>query len=229
VRALEQWFAEAPGRLVRVSLGLLRPVPMAPLTVTVRPGRAGKKVRGAEAELAAGGAVVATAAAVWIREAQVELVPALAGQPPAAVRPEPGPEAGVEVRFPFFHTPVSYREAVEVRISRGEFGSGATLAWMRLRVPLVEGEVPSPWQTTLALVDAANGTTARLDHRRVGFVNPDLEVAMARLPRGEWLGLDGVSRPQADGIGLVDTLLLDRDGPLGRATQTLVIEGLGTK
>lgn len=221
-RALEAHFAGPAGRLARVSLRLLRPVPMEPLVVAVRSLRDGRRVRGALAELRAGATVVATGEGLWIREAGVEL-----GRSPPPIAWPPGPEDGVPLAFPFFRVPVSYRDAVDVRLSRGTFGSGATLAWMRLRVPLVEGEAPSPWVRVLALADAANGTTACLDHTRLGFVNPDLDVALARLPRGDWIGLDGVSRPEADGIGLVDTLLTDRDGTFGRATQTLVIEAHG--
>ena len=42
------------------------------------------------------------------------------------------------------------------------------------------------------------------------------------VPIGEWVCL-AVTLPQGDGIGLADTALWDEKGPIGRATQTLLV------
>jgi hypothetical protein len=43
------------------------------------------------------------------------------------------------------------------------------------------------------------------------------------MPTGEWIGLDAVTLPEPDGIGLADATLHDEEGAIGRALQTLVV------
>jgi Thioesterase-like superfamily len=51
----------------------------------------------------------------------------------------------------------------------------------------------------------------------------DLSVHLHRLPKGEWVCLDAVTLPEPNGIGMADTRLLDEQGPIGRAAQTLLV------
>ena len=44
-----------------------------------------------------------------------------------------------------------------------------------------------------------------------------------RLPQGEWIGLDAVTLPEPEGIGMADSVLHDERGPIGRAVQTLLV------
>ena len=43
------------------------------------------------------------------------------------------------------------------------------------------------------------------------------------MPEGEWVCLDAVTIPEPTGVGLADTALHDERGPIGRATQTLLV------
>jgi hypothetical protein len=49
-------------------------------------------------------------------------------------------------------------------------------------------------------------------------------VGLRREPVGEWVAMDSVTRTSAEGIGMSDTALWDRDGRIGRATQSLLLE-----
>src|SRR5207244_4825488 len=82
----------------------------------------------------------------------------------------PPPEASAPFEFPFFVDPVGYHSAVEVRIARGTWGQGPVAAWMRLRVPLVAGEVPSPLPRLLVAAGSASGPAVVLAHPRYPFV-----------------------------------------------------------
>jgi hypothetical protein len=113
---------------------------------------------------------------------------------------------------------------MEIRVAAGRFGSGAVTAWLRMRVPLLLGETPSPLQRVMVAADSGHGVSVVLDIRRYTFVNPDLSVHLHRLPAGEWVGLDAVTRPEPTGLGLCDIGLLDESGPIGRALQSQVIE-----
>ncbi len=94
---------------------------------------------------------------------------------------------------------------------------------MRMRGALVEGEEPSALDRVLVAADSGNGVSSPLDYRRYVFINTDLSVALRRLPVGEWICLDSVTYAEPDGVGFSDTALLDQDGLVGRATQSLLV------
>ena len=93
---------------------------------------------------------------------------------------------------------------------------------MRQAVPLVHGEQPSPLVRTLVVADVANGISAVLDPRQHLFINVDLTVQMERMPEGEWICIDAVTRPRQNGIGSAESELSDRRGRIGRGVQTLL-------
>jgi hypothetical protein len=93
---------------------------------------------------------------------------------------------------------------------------------MRQLVPLVAGEEPSPLQRTLVIADVGNGISAVLDPREFLFINVDLTVHLERMPEGEWICVDAVTRPRRNGIGSAESELADRSGRIGRGVQTLL-------
>lgn len=204
----------------RMTFDFLRPVPIALLTVHAEVLRAGAKVRRLQAALTAGdGTVLVQASAVALRTAAV--LPASIGDDSPAPPPA---ETAAPFEFPFFSDPVGYHTAVEVRIARGTWGHGPVAAWMRPRVPLVEGEVPSPVQRLLILADSASGIAVVLEHARYTFVNADLTVAIHRPPEGEWLCLDAATVAEAHGVGLTRARLWDARGALGVSLQSCLVE-----
>ena len=110
---------------------------------------------------------------------------------------------------------------------RGAFlEPGPATVWMRMRVPLVEGEEPTPLQRVLVAADSGNGVSAALDWREHLFINTDLSVHLLRPPESEWVvprGRDAAGRP----LGLADTALWDERGRIGRAAQTLLVRPRG--
>ena len=96
--------------------------------------------------------------------------------------------------------------------------------WSRLLVPVVAGEAPTALQRVAAAADFGNGLSRILDFETHVFINPDLTVGLARLPGGEWIGFDMVSRLSSDGFGQAESLIFDAGGPVGRAVQSLIVE-----
>jgi hypothetical protein len=101
--------------------------------------------------------------------------------------------------------------------------SGPATCWMRMRVPLVEGEEPSPLARVLVAADSGNGVSSVLDWRRYLFINPDRTVHLHRYPTGEWVCLDARTWVDPDGVGLAEAALYDRTGGLGRTAQSLFV------
>jgi hypothetical protein len=173
-----------------------------------------------EATMRAGGTEVVRAVALRVRRAELRLPDGLdgAGPPPA------GPEHGVQ--RPFFPTgaEVGYHTAMEWRFVAGSFlDQGPATIWLRMRHPLLPGEEPSPLTRVLIVADSGNGVSAVLDYRRYLFVNPDLTVHVQREPAGEWICLDARTTVDADGGGLAESTIHDRDGPVARGLQTLFV------
>jgi hypothetical protein len=209
-----------PAQVGRITYEILRPVPIAALRVEAEVVRGGRSVELVEAELSHEDEVVIRARGWRLRRKQVELDP-----PPEAGELPPGPEeAGHE---PFFMTgaDVGYQTAMDFRFVSGAFlEPGPAIVWGRMKGPLIEGEETSPLTRVLVVADSGNGVSAALDWRRYLFINVDLSVHLHRMPQGEWVCLDAVTRPEPDGIGIADTLLLDKRGPIGRAAQTLLVD-----
>ena len=219
-RAIEQVAGEPDSlQMTRFTVDFVRPVPMEPLTVSVEQVRDGRRARGYAAVLSAGGKAVARATALVVRTEPATPPPTPAQEP---LRPPPGEAAPFQ--FPFFRDLLGYHTGVETRLARGTFGSGRAAVWMRLRVPLVLGEAPSPAQRVLTMADSGSGVGAALDPERfVPFVNADLTVSLHRLPDGDWIGLDAVTALGCHGIGLTRTGLYDERGPIGEGLQSLVV------
>ena len=119
---------------------------------------------------------------------------------------------------------MGYHTAMDYSFVEGSFlEPGPAFVWMRMRQPLVAGEDPSPLQRVLAAADSGNGVSAALDYRRFTFINTDLSVHLGRPAASEWVGLQAVTYPEPDGVGISDTALWDERGRIGRAAQTLLV------
>ncbi len=202
----------------RITFEIMRAVPIAALQVEARVVRPGRRVQLVQASLSDREGEVMRATAWRLRTAPVQLPELPQAEPP------PGPEAGEHRDFPPTGQKVGYHTAMEYRFLEGAFMEpGPATVWMRMRQPLVGGEQPSPLQRVLTAADSGNGVSMTLDWSRYLFINVDLSVHLERMPVGEWVCLDAVTLPQPNGVGVADTLLLDEQGRIGRALQTLLI------
>lgn len=208
-----------PRRVARVTVDLVRPVPIGRLEVRAGVTQDGRMVQRVEAEVRCAGKVVCTATGVRIRVDATGAEPVWRPGPVEA----PLPEACEPFVFPFFAEKVGYHRAIDLRLARGVFGEGPVMAWFRPRMPLVAGETTSPLCRVLIASDSGNGISPVLDWRESLFMNPDLTVTLHREPRGEWVALDAATVAGDDGLGLASSVLLDEDGPIGHAAATLLL------
>ena len=213
----------ARAQVGRVTFEVLRPVPIARVRVSAEVLRGGRRVEMVGASLTDEGGTELIRARGWrLRSAEEEVAfDEAPGRPSAPLPPAEAQEAG------FFPTgqEVGYHTAMEYRFVNGSFTEpGPAVVWMRPRVPLVEGEAVTPLERVLVAADSGNGVSAALDWRRFLFINVDLTVHLHRMPEGEWVCLDALTLPERNGIGVADTALSDERGPIGRATQTLLID-----
>lgn len=204
----------------RITLEILRSVPIGPVEVSAEVVRPGKRVQLVEAELGDGEQTLIRARAWLLRRGEVEMPEAARAIPPAP----PAPDQGSAAEFFPTEQEHGYHSAMEVAFIEGGFMElGPAIAWLRMRVPLVAGEEPTALQRTMVAADVGNGISAPLDYRRYVFINVELTVHLERELEGEWVAVDATTLPRPSGIGTAESVLSDRVGRIGRAAQTLVV------
>ncbi|MDO8397928.1 MAG: thioesterase family protein [Bradyrhizobium sp.] len=221
------WAAEAiatpvPMQIARVTIDLMRPVLVAPLTLETEVLRAGRKIQLCAVRLLADGVVVVGATVLKIKTQGLTL-PADVVDLPVEL---PGPDQSRVEPADFSSSP--FVSGMSLRAARGRFGApGPGAIWYRADRPLVEGSPISQAMRAVVAADFCNGTSAALDFREWTFINADLTVSFARQPVGEWILLDAETSIGPDGAGLAMARLADSRGYFGRAVQSLVIEKRG--
>jgi hypothetical protein len=217
-RALERCEPRDDAMFARVTLEILRPVPLARLHTQARVVRPGRNVSLLEATLSDDDGPVVLARGWRIRTADIGVSAGL--EPP----PPPKPEQQGDEEFFVGSDKIGYHTGMEWRFASGAFlEQGPSTVWMRVRQPVVAGEEISPLQRVLAAVDSGNGVSAMLDFSRYIFINTDLTVHLHRYPAGEWVRMDARTLAEAHGVGLAESALHDEQGALGRSLQSLLL------
>jgi hypothetical protein len=222
--ALVVWAAEAiptrePMQIARVTIDLMRPVPVAPLTFKTEVLREGRKIQLCAVRLFAGDALVVGATILKIKMQALNLPSDVA----EVALDLPGPDQARDEQPSFSSSP--FVTGISMRAARGRFGlPGPGAIWYRVDRPLVEASPVSQAMRAVVAADFCNGTSASLDFREWTFINADLTVNFARQPVGAWILLDAESWIGPDGAGIATARLADERGYFGRAIQSLVIE-----
>ena len=196
--SLVVWAAEriptpAPMQVARVTIDLMRPVPVAGLTLETEVLREGRKIQLCAVRLRSNGTLTVAATALKVRR-QPQPLPDDVVEPPLDVA---APE---QSRIEPQNSP--FGSGVTIRAARGRFGGvGPGAIWYRADRPIVEGSPISQAMRVAVASDFCNACSA-LDFRQWTFLNADLTVSMAREPMGEWILLDAVSWIGPDGAGL---------------------------
>ena len=178
VRAFELTEPQQRSRIARFAMEILRPVPVAPLTIRaaiVRPGRRVALLRGV---VEAGGQEVLLAHA-W--RLQVPEEPAVAVPDAFKVPPIPPPAPMAAWRGAYVD---GYMSAIEWRPVAGSLGKpGPGVAWTRARLPLVAGEETSPFARAALVADSGSGVSASVDFSKwhcITSTSPSASTATRR-------------------------------------------------
>lgn len=220
-RAVEGHEVDQPMLLARITVEIVRPVPMEPLQLTTRTVRPGKKVQLIECVLSTAEREVCRAVGLRIRSADVPMpdeVDRWEAATPPLIDPHPS-------TFPKWGWRAFHDEGVEMRWVAGRFDTpGPATVWIRLRGALVGDEPVSGVQRVVAAADFGNGMSRVLPMDRYLFINPDLTVYVHREPVGEWVCLDCRTLHGRTGVGLAESALFDTAGRVGRGVQSLLLD-----
>lgn len=216
----EQIPAKQPMRIARLTLDLLRPVPVAPLEIETEVLREGRKIQVVTVTLSADGAAVVRARVLKVRALEVDL-------PPTAALPHvtlPPPPAS-DFKNPLPNASSPFVSGISMHMVKGAFRKpGPAAVWCRSDRPIIEGVAITPVMRAAVAADFCNGVSSVLDFNDWTFINGDLTISLARQPVGEWILLDAESWIGPEGAGIAFGKLGDAQGYFGRAIQSLIID-----
>lgn len=221
---IERLYVTVGQRLGRVSVDVLAPIPVAPITVSTSVVRPGKRTALIEAV-----GVVEDKPVLSVRAWRFARSPHdyPASEPSTLLThdlPERARDGGVIAGASLD----GYLSATTFRFTAGSFAEyGPATAWGRSRCDLVLGEELTPWQRVLILTDSASGLSLTADPRRHPAINSDLHVVLHRDPVGDWIGIDAVTHTVPGHGAAAYARLSDAAGMAGTSTQTLYASNAG--
>lgn len=219
-REAEAFPAERPMRIARLTVDLMRPVPVAPLDIETEVLREGRKIQLLQVRLLASGKEVVRASVLRVRAESIDLPPH-EGFRPLDLTP-PDEDAPSTAGFGPSH---GFGSGLSAVIARGQWGQpGAAAVWFRAERPMFEGEETSPVVRAALTADFCNGVSSVLDFQAFTFINADLSVSFSRDPVGRWILLDAETWVGDSGGALAFARLADRNGYFGRAVQSVLVE-----
>lgn len=211
-----------PMQVVRMTIDLLRPVPVGRLTIRSEVIREGRKIQLCAVSLLTGEKECARASVLKIRSGDI---PELGG-----MTEQKADVLSVAQSKPIIETlrrSGGFVSGLELRSAYGEFGlasgKGPAACWFRSVRPIIAGETNSPLMRAAMTADFSNGVSSVLGEGWT-FLNGDLSINLTRMPVGEWILLDAETWVDPAGIGMAAGRLADERGYFGRCTQSLVIE-----
>ncbi len=187
----------------RLTVDLFKSPGMKETRVSTALVRAGGRVRVIDAFIQVGGVDVARGTALYLRR----------GAEPVDDVPVTQPW---DLTIPTTAADDLYDMPFEVRWIEGhEFGApGVRQTWMREKRPLVTGHPLTPFIRAAVASDFAS-PLANSGSEGLEYINADLALYIARLPEGEWIGVESGDRVAAEGVSVAHCRLHDAGGPIG--------------
>jgi Thioesterase-like superfamily len=211
-----------PMRVARLTVDLMRPIPVAPLEIRTDILREGRKIQLCSIDLFADGKLCVRGTVLRIRRERLELPDTVTSEKVTL----PPPEAGRLAEGKITENP--FMACLKMSVVKGGFNKpGPGAIWFRVERPIIEGQANSPAMRAVVAADFCNGTSSVLDFRTWTFINGDLSVSLARDPVGDWVLLDAETWLGPDGSGIACAKLADSEGYFGRAAQSILIEPRG--
>jgi len=219
-REVERLAQQSGFAVRRLTFDLWRPAGLRAFAVETHMLRDGRKAKTLQVRLMDGETEIGRCTA---------LLTAQGGESPAdPFSKNTGPDAAPEAGKPppaFAQKWSRYFQNVSVRLIEGTLEKpGPAAAWMRLDVPMVEGEANTPLLQAVQAADFSSGVAQIVDMRDWTFINPEISLYFFRPPEGEWILIRSRTRAGANGAGLTMATLSDRQGPFAEVMQAMTFE-----
>ncbi|MDV8001992.1 acyl-CoA thioesterase domain-containing protein [Rhodococcus sp. IEGM 1408] len=217
-RALESEHGAQGFQPARLTVDLFAPVRTEPLVAVTEEIRSGNRIRVADVKMMQGGETVARGTLVQLRRGE---------QPHGQVwrsgrHVEPPAEADSEQARPGSNVFFGSGDADESwSRDMGAHQNDQRKRFWHHPLDVVAGESATPFQRAVTLAES----TSLMSHwgdEGIGFINADLTVALARLPRSGDIGIEADEHLSDAGVAVGSASLFDRDGVFGTGTVVAV-------
>jgi len=214
-------------RVVRLTVDLCRPTPLAKLALAWRYVRRGRRLALIETSLLDGDVEVTRGTALLLA-ARNDLASAWRPAEPPPPRPEAVPATQFMPREYREQVPPGFHWSLELRLVEDELGPAA---WLTTPLELLGGEATSPLVRAAMLSDltfAIGGRTllksrlVPLEAPRVPLINADVTLYLERPPDPGWIAFRSARVGDAEGLGVAEVTQLDGRGRYGRSLQALL-------
>jgi hypothetical protein len=211
-------YGDADFRPARLTVDLLRPVLIEPVSVEIAIQREGRRIKLVDAALLQNGRVVTRASALFVRP--TEEPDGAVWSAPVTMPPLPAGPDELDSETPFFIWSYSHTSG------NGSMGNPAIdweqstepkFAWTRLLRPMVAGHPLTPFTRAAFAGDVISSLT-HWGTAGLRYINADYTVAVSRLPEGEYIGLAAQNHYGNDGVATGTATLFDSLGPIGTGT-----------
>jgi acyl-CoA thioesterase len=209
--ALESYCGSADFMPTRLTVDLFRAARRVATSVSVRVVRDGGRVRSAECDVAQEGRLVARATLLQYRRSTAP--PGRLWSVPTTLPFPPRLDDGVQTAVD--------SDAGDWSRSPGDHQNDSRKRFYNSTIDVISGQPNSQFVRAVMVAEATSLVT-NLGTQGIGYINGDLTVALARLPVGEWIGVQADSHWAADGVAVGTATLFDRSGAFGSGMTTAV-------
>ncbi|MBQ0720818.1 MAG: thioesterase family protein [Gammaproteobacteria bacterium] len=223
---MEEQFPAQSMQLARLTVDLFHPVPMAPLKAHQRLIRDGKRIKLLEVSLSHKGREICRSQGLIVEKNDVVLpahaqLPAL---PPQDIVDAFAQDEVIGVNAINQAAAVEYPPGLHTSIPLKpiflNLGVGRGCSWVRLPLNVREGIENSALVSIATLADFSNGFAQLYLSPEQGFINADMTLNLHRMPVDEWIAIDAHAHAQPNGISMVEAVLYDQKGEIGRVSQS---------
>ena len=218
-RAVEQAHAADPDLFCsRLTIDMFRSAPLAPVRVTARPVRAGRRIAVLEVTVEQDNGPVGQGKAVLLRRSQqpegtFRSTPRWGAPTPLELGPPQVPAAGRRWTAPWQSWSVG-----PPGTTAGPLRDGM---WIREVHPLVTGEELTPLIRLSMSADLASPVSFSSD-RGLDFINADYTIYLGRDPHDEYIGIQPYGQISERGVAAGQCVAHDLQGPVGFISTTAV-------
>jgi Thioesterase-like superfamily len=223
-RAVEQAHAGDPDLMCsRLTIDMFRSAPLAPVRVTARPVRSGRRIAVLEVTVENDDGPVGQGKAVLLRRSQqpegtFRPTPPWNVPTPLELGPPPAPAAAARRWSPPW-------QSWNIGPSGSMTGALRAGLWIRETHPLVTGEQLTPLVRLSMAADLASPVSNASD-RGLDFINADYTIYLGRDPQGEYVGIQPYGHVSERGVAVGQCVVHDLQGAVGFVATTAVANSM---
>ncbi len=206
--ALESRFGLPDFTPVRLTVDLFKSARTIPTTTRVELVRDGRRIRNSVCTVEQDGIAVARAVLVQYRRSDPPQGDEWVSEPPVVPTPNED-DSFVQIQSADLGWTSSVSDHQNAR---------RKIVAVR-DVDVIADQRNTPFVRAASAVDATSLVT-NLGTAGLGYINGDISLALARLPRGEWIFMQADTHWASDGIAVGSATLLDDTGPFGSGLVT---------